>query len=56
MRKNMILSYTLALFVIFIWSVTFVSTKTLLEYLSPTEILFYRYAIAYFLFLQQAQK
>ena len=56
MRKNMILSYTLALFVIFIWSVTFVSTKTLLEYLSPTEILFYRYAIAYFLFFAASPK
>jgi drug/metabolite transporter (DMT)-like permease len=44
------ISYILALFVVFVWSVTFVSTKILLEYLSPTEILFYRYVIAYLLF------
>ena len=34
-----------------IWSVTFVSTKVLLEYLSPTEILVYRYVIAYAVFM-----
>ncbi|NLD06271.1 MAG: EamA family transporter, partial [Synergistaceae bacterium] len=51
MRKNIILSYSLALIVIFIWSITFVSTKILLGYLSPTEILFYRYVIAYLLFV-----
>ena len=51
MRKNMILNYALAIFTVFIWSATFVSTKILLEYLSPTEILFYRYVIAYLLFV-----
>lgn len=56
MRKNMVLSYALAMFVIFIWSVTFVSTKILLKYLSPTEILFYRYVIAYFLFVAASPK
>ena len=50
MPKKLLLSYSLALLVIFIWSVTFVSTKILLEYLSPTEILFYRYVTAYLLF------
>ncbi len=50
MRKNIIISYSLALIVIFIWSVTFVSTKILLDHLSPTEILFYRYVTAYILF------
>ena len=50
MRKNIIMSYSLALIVIFIWSVTFVSTKILLDHLSPTEILFYRYVTAYILF------
>ena len=44
------MSYSLALIVIFIWSVTFVSTKILLDHLSPTEILFYRYVTAYILF------
>jgi drug/metabolite transporter (DMT)-like permease len=56
MRKNIVLSYALAMFVIFIWSVTFVSTKILLKYLSPTEILFYRYVIAYFLFVAASPK
>lgn len=56
MRKNMMLSYALALSVVFIWSVTFVSTKILLEYLSPTEILFYRYVIAYLLFFAAGPK
>ena len=37
MRKNIIMSYSLALIVIFIWSVTFVSTKILLDHLSPTD-------------------
>lgn len=49
--KGRTLSYILALFVIFIWSITFVSTKVLLRYLSPTEILVYRYLIAYLLFV-----
>lgn len=56
MRKNIILSYSLALIVVFIWSVTFVSTKILLNYLSPTEILFYRYVIAYLLFVAASPK
>lgn len=39
--------YAIALFVAFIWSVTFVFTKVLLEDLTPFEILFYRYFAAY---------
>lgn len=50
MRKNILLSYFLALLVIFIWSITFVSTKILLNHISPTEILFYRNVIAYLIF------
>ena len=56
MRKNIMMSYTLALTVIFIWSVTFVSTKILLIDLLPTEILFYRYVIAYLLFFAASPK
>lgn len=56
MKNKAIFSYLLALLVIFIWSVTFVSTKILLEYLSPTEILFYRYVIAYLLFFAASPK
>ena len=56
MRKNIMMSYTLALIVIFIWSVTFVSTKILLIDLLPTEILFYRYVIAYLLFFAASPK
>ena len=43
--------YAMVLLVTAIWSVTFVSTKVLLEYLSPTEILVYRYVIAYAVFM-----
>lgn len=44
-------SYIVAFIVVFIWSVTFISTKILLRYISPTEILIYRYVIAYLLFV-----
>lgn len=43
--------YCAAVFVAFIWSTTFVSTKVLLEELSPLEILIYRYALAYLCFV-----
>ncbi|MDO5114502.1 MAG: DMT family transporter [Synergistaceae bacterium] len=39
--------YGLAAAITFIWSVTFVSTKYLLGFLSPGEILLYRVAVAY---------
>lgn len=41
------LYYGIALFVIVVWGTTFVSTKILLDVLSPVEIMFYRYCIAY---------
>ncbi len=41
------LYYGMALFVICVWGTTFVSTKVLLDALSPVEIMFYRYCIAY---------
>lgn len=46
MKKSTIY-YFIAVVVIFIWSITFISTKTLLNTLSPSEIMFYRYIIAY---------
>ncbi len=49
--KGKTLSYIVAFIVVFIWSITFVSTKILLRYISPTEILVYRYVIAYLLFV-----
>ena len=45
------ISYGLAASAVFIWSITFVSTKYLLGYLEPGEILFYRAVIAYVAFL-----
>ena len=39
--------YLIAIIVIFIWSITFISTKILLNKLNPAEIMFYRYIIAY---------
>lgn len=42
--------YSAALLVILIWSITFISTKSLLKYLSPFEIIFSRYLIAYIIF------
>ena len=36
-----------AIFTIFIWGITFVSTKMLLDYFSPLEILFFRFVIGY---------
>jgi len=44
-------SYMLAAAVTFIWSITFVATKYLLSYLSPGEILLYRVAVAYVIFV-----
>ena len=44
-------SYMLAAAVTFIWSITFVATKYLLGYLSPGEILLYRVAVAYVIFV-----
>lgn len=46
MKKSAIY-YSAALFVVLIWGTTFVSTKILLKSLSPIEIMFYRYLIAY---------
>jgi len=56
MRKNILFNYYLALLVVFIWSITFVSTKILLNHISPTEILFYRNVIAYLIFFAISPK
>ena len=48
--RGRLFSYWLAAAIVFIWSVTFVSTKYLLGYLEPGEVLFYRVALAYALF------
>lgn len=45
--KNKSMCYLIAIFVVFIWSTTFVFTKNLLYVLTPVEIIFYRYLIAY---------
>lgn len=42
--------YLATLLVIIIWSITFISTKSLLKHLSPFEILILRYIIAYGVF------
>ena len=49
--RGRVFSYGLAASVTFIWSVTFVSTKYLLSWLEPGEILLYRVAVAYALFV-----
>lgn len=49
MKNNHRLYYFLALITIIIWSSTFISTKILLTVLSPTEILVYRFILAYLL-------
>lgn len=53
--KNMkikLLSNFLALFCVFVWGVTFISTKVLLRYFDPTSILIYRLVICIiFLFI-----
>lgn len=45
--KKATLYYILAFLVVLVWSFTFVSTKALLVYMSPTEIMLYRFIIAY---------
>lgn len=39
--------YLIAIIVVSIWGITFISTKMLLNELKPAEIMFYRYIIAY---------
>ncbi len=44
-------AHILAFFTIFIWGTTYISTKMLLKEFSPTEILFFRFILAYFALL-----
>ena len=49
-ESSLLFNYSLAAFVIIVWSITFVSTKTLLRSLTPVEILFVRVLIATVIF------
>ena len=49
MKNQNLIGHGLALITVFIWGITFISTKILLKELAPVEILFYRFAIAYIL-------
>jgi len=48
MRGRTLYGHLITLFTVSIWGTTFVSTKILLENLTPVEILFYRFLIGYF--------
>jgi len=45
--SNQMLGHLFALFTIFIWGITFVSSKLLLEYFSPLAIMVLRFSLAY---------
>ncbi len=45
--ENRLLPHIAALFTMFVWGLTFVSTKVLLEYLNPIEILFARTVLGF---------
>lgn len=45
--RNIIKAHILAFITIFIWGTTYISTKMLLVEFSPTEIMFYRFILAY---------
>jgi len=47
MNRNSIKGYLLAFFTVFIWATTYIFTKNLLKNLTPYEILFYRFTLAY---------
>ena len=46
-QQNLIKAHVLAFLTIFIWGTTYISTKILLLDFSPTEVLFYRFILAY---------
>lgn len=46
MENNKATGHLTAIFTIFIWGITFISTKVLLDKFAPIEILFFRFAIA----------
>jgi len=47
MNKEIIKGHIFAIICVFIWGTTFVSTKILLQYLTPIEILFIRFSIGF---------
>ncbi len=49
MKKDLLLGHIEALSAILIWSTTFVQTKILLSYLTPVEILIFRFSVAFIL-------
>ncbi|MBE6051581.1 MAG: DMT family transporter [Clostridium sp.] len=51
MKNTRILGHILALVTMFIWGITYISTKVLLEDFTPLEILLYRFIIAYIILL-----
>lgn len=50
-KTNIIFVYFIAILVVFIWGTTFISSKILLQQLTPAEILIVRFTIAYLLFV-----
>ncbi|MDD3428558.1 MAG: DMT family transporter [Oscillospiraceae bacterium] len=46
-EKKAIIYYIFALFVIGVWATTFISSKVLLNYMQPTQLMFMRFIIAY---------
>ena len=51
MENKKALGHVLAIFTIFIWGTTFISTKILLQAFQPVEILFFRFVMGYILLL-----
>lgn len=51
MKNKVLIGNILALLTMTIWATTYVSTKLLLQYIEPMEILLYRFLIAYFILL-----
>jgi drug/metabolite transporter (DMT)-like permease len=49
MNENTVSGHIFTLIAVLIWGVTFISTKILLKWLSPVEILFYRFVIGFIL-------
>lgn len=47
MKNKQLLGHLAAMFTIFLWGSTFISTKILLTAFSPTEVLFFRFFIGY---------
>ncbi|MBP1040681.1 DMT family transporter [Vagococcus sp. BWB3-3] len=55
-KNNTTLGHVAALITIFLWGTTFISTKFLLEYISPLEILVFRFILGWLVLLIMAPK